>query len=201
MTRQNRVTPFGDIVAYPERGTFIGNRGILHDQHGQLTARRWTTHAWITCRLEFKERHREIMSPGTWTELFFLDEATALAAGHRPCGECRREDYKRFKACWLAGNGGSAISIREIDRQIHAERVTRQRTKVTYQAAIESLPDGTFISLDAAPYLLWQDDLWRWTPGGYTDRLPKMCSADVTVLTPESIVNALKAGYKPLGYL
>jgi len=95
---QNRVTPFGDIVATPARGAWMGNRGVLHGSDRTLSRRRWTTRAWITCRLEFKDRHRRVMTPGRYTELFFLDEATALAAGHRPCGECRRHDFDRFRA-------------------------------------------------------------------------------------------------------
>jgi hypothetical protein len=195
-TLQNRVTPFGEIVAVPERGTFTGNRGILHDDQRRLTSRRWTTHAWIVCLLEFKDRHREVMTPGTWTELFFLDEATALAAGHRPCGECRRADYARFKACWIAGN--HAATIQQIDRQLHAERVApRTHAKVTYEAEINNLPDSVMIALNGDAYLIWRGDLLKWSPGGYHERIAQPNAGTVTVLTPRSTVNAIRAGYVP----
>lgn len=194
---QNRVTPFGEIVAVPERGTFTGNRGVLHDDQRRLTRRRWTAQAWIICQLQFKGRHRQVMTPGTWTELFFLDEATALGAGHRPCGECRREAYRRFKACWIAGNG--AASIHEIDRALHRERVKpRTHAKITYEARIESLPDGAFITLDGAAYLIWQGALRRWSFGGYGEPRPIPVGQAATVLTPRSTVAALVAGYVPL---
>lgn len=194
---QNRVSPFGDIVAVPERGTFTGNRGILHDDQRLLTRRRWSTQAWIICLLEFKGRHRAVMSPGTWTELFFLDEVTALAAGHRPCGECRREAYQRFKACWIVGNG--AASIDEIDRRLHRERVEpRTHVKITYQAPLESLPDGAFVAIDGAAHLLWRGVLWRWSFGGYSDPQPVSSDRLVTVLTPRSTVAALTRGYTPI---
>src|SRR5919201_3105665 len=127
MPLQNRVDPFGEIIADPARGTWLGNRGILHDTERRIV-RPWQVRRWIVCRLEFRGRHREVMSPRrTWTELFFLDEATALAAGHRPCGECRYEDYRRFKAIWLAANRerglGAAASIAAIDRELHRDRV------------------------------------------------------------------------------
>lgn len=212
MPRQNRVNPYGEIIACPERGMFTGNRGILVDEHGQMTNRRWTTHAWIACVLEYKGVRRKIMTPGTWTELFFLDEATALAAGHRPCGACRRADFERFKTLWQVGNHQTVTSIKELDRVLHAERVNRKREKVTYTAALDSLPDGTMIELNdaalqipvgathasPAPYLIWQDALWRWSPGGYTESRPKPDNLQVTVLTPRSIVNTLAAGYVPV---
>lgn len=194
---QNRVTPFGEIIATPERGTFTGNRGILHDEARRLTGRRWTTHAWIICLLDFKGRQRTVMSPGTWTELFFLDEATALAAGHRPCGECRRADYQRFKACWIAGNG--TATIHELDERLHRERVAPYgRAKVTFQAQIGALPDGVMIALDGAAYLVWRDALWRWSAGGYSDPQPKPVDQAAAVLTPYSTVNAIRAGYVPV---
>jgi len=196
MPLQNRVTPFGEIVISPARGTFMGNRGILHTDNQQLTNRRWTTYAWIICVLNFKGRRRQPMSPRTYTELFFLDEATALAAGHRPCGECRRADYKQFEAYWIAGN--NVATIGEIDRVLHNERVdARTRTKVTFQANIDSLADGTFITLDGAPYLIWDQGLWHWTPDGYQPCQTKPRNRIVTVLTPRSTVNALTAGYIP----
>lgn len=192
---QNRVTPFGEIVAVPERGAWTGNRGILHDDQGRLR-RRWTTPAWIICQLEFKGRHREVMTPGTWTELFFLDEATALAAGHRPCGECRRADYARFKAAWIAGN--HAATIHEINQTLHHERVEpRTHAKITYQAPLDALPDGVLIALAESAYLWWGGRLRAWSPGGYGDPLPTVPDRPVSVLTPRSIVAAIRAGYVP----
>lgn len=176
----------------------MGNRGILHDEHRQLTSRRWASNVWITCRLEFKGWKRQVMSPGSYTELFFLDEATALSAGHRPCAECRREDYNRFKACWQLGNPHIAVrTIKDIDRQLHQERIGTGRQKRTYQAVINTLPNGTFIALDGQAYLVWDQDLLLWSPNGYHQRLSRMDDTEVTVLTPPSIVNALRAGYIP----
>ncbi len=196
MPLQNRVTPFGEIVAVPERGTFTGNRGILHDDQRRLTKRRWTTYAWITCVLNFKDRHREVMSKGTWTELFFLDEATALAAGHRPCGECRRADYARFKAAWIAGNREATLP--EIDRQLHSERVdSRTHAKVTFETEIDGLPDGVMVAVNGAAWLIWRGDLLKWSAGGYQERMVKPNEGMVTVLTPRSTVNAIRAGYEP----
>ncbi len=193
---QNRVTPFGEIVAMPERGAWTGNRGILHDDRRRLTQRRWTTQAWIICRLEFKGRHRAIMSPGTWTELFFLDEATALAAGHRPCGECRRADYAHFKACWIAGN--HPATIHEIDRALHHERVAaRTHAKITYPTHLDTLPDGVMVALGESAYLCWGGRLRAWSPGGYGDPLSVAGDQIVTVLTPRSTVAAIRAGYVP----
>lgn len=198
MPYQNRVTPFGDIVAYPERGLFMGNRGILHNDHRQLTNRRWVSNLWIICVLEFKERQRQVMTPGTYTELFFLDEATALSAGHRPCAECRRAAYNHFKACWQMGNPDIPVRIaKDIDRQLHQERLNSKRQKRTFQAPLNGLPNGTFIDRDGQAYLVWNDRLLLWSPSGYHDHLPRTSEESVTVLTPLSIVNALAAGYVP----
>lgn len=198
MPYQNRVTPFGEIVVYPERGTFTGNRGILHNDQKQLTNRRWTSNLWITCLLEFKGRKRQMMSPGTYTELFFLDEATALSAGHRPCGECRRADFNRFKACWQTGNPDIPVrTVKDIDRQLHQERLGPKRQKRTFQAPLDGLPNGTFINRDGQAYLIWDDHLSLWSPAGYQEHLPRTGAEIVTVLTPLSIVNALAAGYVP----
>ena len=202
MPHRNRVTPFGDIVAYPERGTFTGNRGILHDESGQLTNRRWTTQSWITCLLEFKGRQRTILSPHTWTELFFLDEATALAAGHRPCGECRRADFTRFVGLWRTANApfyGANLSLREIDRIMHRERIMpRTRQKVTYDDNLDNLPTGAFVTLkgDNRAFLVLDEVLAAWSPDGYTTRLNRPHGIAVTVLTPLSTVRTLAAGYE-----
>jgi hypothetical protein len=206
MPRQNRVTPYGEIISTSARGTFMGNRGgCLHDDGGRLGLARWRSPQWITCLLEFRGRRRTVMTPRRYTELFFLDEATALAAGHRPCAECRREAFNEFKRAWLQANPrlghGARIKAPELDRRLHAERVTRRREKVTHQAAIEALPDGVFILLPDAPeaaFLLWQGNLHRWSPAGYTGRRPRAgIVGQVDVLTPLSTVNAIAAGYTP----
>lgn len=203
MPYQNRVTPFSQIVTYPERGAWMGNRGCLHNDHQQLTRRRWTTLAWIICRLDFKGRRRPIMALGKYTELFFLDEATALAAGHRPCGECRREDYKRFKALWLQANGSllgeAPPTIANIDRIIHQERVDRDSKQCTHTSVIDLLPNGAFITLDDphTAYLVWDDMLCAWSPAGYRPLINRPKDRIVTVLTPASYIATLFAGYVP----
>ena len=124
MPLQNRVTPFGDIVATAERGMFTGNRGIIHDPLTKtLLNKRWSNPAWLICLCDFRGRRREVMATRSWTELFFLDEATALAAGHRPCFYCRREDANRFRAAWEEGNGVTGAKASEIDKMLHAERL------------------------------------------------------------------------------
>ncbi|HKI98105.1 MAG TPA: hypothetical protein VKB51_06480 [bacterium] len=203
MPRPNRVTPRSELIAVPARGTLMGNRGVLHDAHGRLTGRRWTTRAWVTCRLSFKGRHRPVMVPGRYTELFFLDEATALAAGHRPCGECRREDYRRFKALWLAAAGlAPEAPLASLDRRLHAERTTRGPRGQTHRAALDAIPDGTLVALDDAGA---RDDAWlvlggallRWTPQGYAEHRARPAGATVDVLTPPTTVRVLALGYRP----
>ncbi len=206
MPRQNRVTPHGEIISAPARGTLMGNRGgCMHDDSGGLGVVRWRSRQWITCLLEFRGRKRTVMTPNRYTELFFLDEATSLAAGHRPCAECRWRAFNEFKIAWLQGNRPSEqevqVKVAELDRQLHAERVTRRREKVTYQAAIEALPDGVFVVLPDTPeaaFLLWRGGLHRWSPAGYVERMPRAGSSyPVDVLTPRSTVNAITAGYAP----
>src|SRR5215212_206442 len=153
MPLQNRVTPFGEIVAVAERGTMLGNRGILHDPDGRVV-RRWAGQAWICCLLEFRGRRDPVMAPGHYTRLFFLDEPTALAAGHRPCAYCRRADYLAFREAWATGNAnlglGPAPRAADIDRVLHAERLRPDRTKRTYPASLANLPDGVMVTLSAA---------------------------------------------------
>jgi hypothetical protein len=206
MPLQNRVTPFGEIVALPQRGTLLGNRGgCFHTHQKTLTRRRWVSRRWIACVLQFKGRRREVMADGRYTELFFLDEATALAAGHRPCRECRRVDHERFKQAWLRGNASlgltAASSIDEVDRVLHAERVRTDGSKVTFRVRLGDLPDGVLVVQDRAPETAWvvaEGSLWRWTPGGYADWLPLDPTAEAVVLTPRSTVSAIAAGYRPL---
>ena len=203
MPRQNRVTPRSEPIAVPARGTLLGNRGVLHDAQGRLGRRRWTTWAWVTCLLEFKGRRRPLMAPGRYTELFFLDEATALAAGHRPCGECRRPDYRRFKALWLAAAGLAADApIAALDRLLHAERTRRGAAGETHRAPLAHLPDGCLVALVGADS---QEDAWlvlgrhllRWTPNGYAERRTRPHAGSVAVLTPPTTVRVLAAGYRP----
>jgi hypothetical protein len=204
--RQNRVTPTGAFVATSARGTFMGNRGCIHNANQQIQ-RRWKAgyFAWITCVLDFKGRKRTLMQPGRYTELFFLDEATAFSAGHRPCGECRREDYQRFMQCWHLANDaiyGSGLARMEIDRILHQERVdTQTGMQLTYSAPLAKLPNGTFIAgIDNTPFLVWGEMLYAWSPSGYTSAISKLSieATEVTVLTPKSIVAALRVGYVSL---
>jgi hypothetical protein len=178
---QNRVTPLGDLIAHPARGTVYGNRGCLHDAHGRIR-RRFATKRWIACRLAFKGWHRApLMQPGRFTELFFLDEATAFAAGHRPCALCRRDDYDRFLA--LAG----ATRADEIDERLHVERTGPYR-----EVSFAELPDGVFVLRGGEPWLVRGAGLLRWAPAGYTDRVSRPRNGEATVVTPPSLVGVLR---------
>ena len=196
MPHRNRVTPLGEIVAVPERGTLMGNRGVLHDEAGTIR-REWQVRRWIACRLEFRGRHRELLQPRRWTELFFLDEATALAAGHRPCAECRNADFRRFQRCWAAAHPGAAISAGAIDRVLHADRLTPDRRKRTFTAPRGELPTGTMVLVDGAPQLVLHERLCAWTPKGYAETRPARPREALTVLTPASAVATIAAGYDP----
>jgi hypothetical protein len=203
MSLQNRVTPTGDIIADPARGLFIGNRGILHDEDRRLGRARWRHKHWIVCVLEFGGRRRRVMAPRRYTELFFLDEAVALAAGHRPCAECRRARFHAFLTAWAngAGHAGAMPKAAELDDILHAARVDpRRRRKVTWQARLADLPDGTFICVgdgDNMPRLVLGDALPGWTPAGYRDAVKRTGAPVVTVLTPRPTVSALAGGYMP----
>jgi hypothetical protein len=196
MPLQNRVRPTGDIVADPARGTLTGNRGILHDAHRTLGIRGWTHPHWISCSLEWKGTRRTPMTPGTWTELFFLDEAVAMAAGHRPCALCRRPAFRAFQAAWARGTGLPADAP-AMDRALHAARVTRDRRQVRHNAALPSLPEGTFILWGGQPHLVRGDHLHPYAPAAYLSPLPRP-EGIVTVLTPAPMVATLAAGYPPL---
>ena len=204
MPLQNRVTPFGEIVAVPARGTFMGNRGRIHNEHRVLKKRHWDRKAWITCLLEFKGWHRQVMAPSTYTELFFLDEATAFAAGHRPCAECRRGDAMRFKNLWLETNGallqGKSGTLSNMDAIFHAERIDQDGAQRDWEARICELPNGVMVLADDAreAFLLQQDYLYRWSPAGYVDRRSIPSEQEVTVLTPPSVTRVLAAGYSPV---
>jgi len=199
MSRQNRVTPLGEIIATPARGTLMGNRGCLHDVN-QRVIRSSARPQWITCALKFKSIQRTLMSPGEYTELFFLDEATALAAGHRPCGECRRERLRAFQSAWatgVAGAPGSRILVDVIDTVLKNERHLRSGSRSTFRSVLGDLPDGAMLVRSSLPLLKWQGRLYRWSPGGYTgsEQLDPDSYADV--LTPPSTMKVLQAGYVP----
>ncbi len=201
MPKQNRVTPTGDIIATPARGTLLGNRGHLHDDQQRLR-RTYQLQRWIICVLQFKGRHRTVMTPGQYTELFFLDEATALAAGHRPCAECQRDRFNEFRSIWASANSDLAGSAKPlattIDAVLHPERIDADGRKVTYSDRLAALPAGTFVQLaaDATPWLVLADRLLAWSPFGYTHNRSVPKETSVTVLTPRSIVRALAAGYR-----
>jgi hypothetical protein len=187
---QNRVTPLSDLVAVRARGLVYGNRGCLHDAAGGIR-RRYAVRRWISCRLEFRGWHREpLLQPGKFTELFFLDEATAFAAGHRPCALCRREDYVRFCERWLelhpTQRGADAM-----DEQLHVERLTfDRRAQRHHPGRVEELPDGAFVLEDAEPWLVLGRELLRWTPAGYTERRART-DGPARVVTPLSLVAVL----------
>jgi hypothetical protein len=194
---QNRVTPFGEIVAIPQRGTLMGNRGIIHDPGSRtLLARRWTTKSWIVCVCDFKGRRRSVMGGRSWTELFFLDEATALAAGHRPCFECRRRDAVAFRAAWAAGNGVAAPRAAEIDDTLHRERLAgREKRLHEIPAPIDELPDGIMLASGGESYIVLGGEAFRWSPAGYGESASAL--PDARLLTPPSTVRARAAGYRP----
>ncbi|MAZ19151.1 MAG: hypothetical protein CL535_22860 [Ahrensia sp.] len=197
MPLQNRVTPFGEIVAHPARGLFMGNRGILHISGRRLhPTRRWTHKTWICCLCEFKGRHRPVMTPGRYTELFFLDEAAALAAGHRPCFECRRADAKRFAAAWAQGNGGPLPSARDMDAVLHAERLDGKDKRLhRLTASPGALPDGAMVAADDRAWLVLDGRFLPWSFEGYGAAAGE--PAGLSLLTPPSIIRALVAGYRP----
>ena len=195
MPLQNRVLPTGEIVAIPARGMFVGNRGIIHDPATRtLLRRRWSTDAWITCVLEFRDRRRKVMERRSWTELFFLDEATSFAAGHRPCFYCRREDANRFRAAWEKGNRTGEVLAPEMDKVLHRERLASGKRLHPLPKSIEKLPDGSMVRAGAETYLIAQGKALLWSPSGY--RAVKGVIGDAKLLTPPSTVRALAAGYR-----
>jgi hypothetical protein len=183
MSLRNRVTPLGELIETPERGLVYGNRGRLHDDHKEIR-RQWQVKRWISCRLEFRGRHRVggPMPPGRYTGLFFLDDATALAAGHRPCAECRNGDYRSFLALTVAR------SADELDNRLHAERGR------FHHRALDDLPDGAFVLFQDEPWLIFGSELLRWAPGGYDKRVPRF-SGRADVITPPTSVQVLASGW------
>ncbi len=197
MALQNRVTPFGDIVAIPERGMFTGNRGIIHDPDTRtLLRRRWASKAWIVCLCAYKGVRRAVMARRSWTELFFLDEATALAAGHRPCFYCRRAAAEAFRAAWAAGNRVDPPRAAAMDAVLHGERLDRRAKRLhPLPLPAAALPDGTIVASGGNALLIVGGRALRWSPGGYRAAGPGP-SPD-RMVTPPSIVAALAAGYRP----
>ena len=195
MPLQNRVLPTGEIVAIPDRGMFVGNRGIVHNPATKtLLRKRWSTDAWLTCVLEFRGRRRKVMQRQSWTELFFLDEATAFAAGHRPCFYCRREDANRFRAAWERGNRMSEVLAPDMDAVLHRERFASARKLHPLPMKIEKLPDGAMVQAGEESFLIARGRPLLWSPSGY--RAVKGAIGDAKLLTPPSTVRAFAAGYR-----
>ena len=195
MPHQNRVTPFGELIATPERGTLYGNRGCLVDREGKI-ARPFKEIRWITCVLDFKGRRHPMMAPGRYTGLFFLDEATALAAGHRPCAECQRERFEMFRSSWAKANPEHAQSAKPlapvIDTVLHRERMGA----ANYRDSIKGLPNGVFVAENETDaYLIQDGKALRWAPGGYISAEQKEFGFPLRILTPASIVRMLADGY------
>ena len=198
MHLQNRVTPTGDIVSTPQRGLFTGNRGIIHDPATKtLLNRRWSSKAWITCVCEFRGRRRDVMGKRSWTELFFLDEATAFAAGHRPCFYCRRDDANRFRAAWERGNGVANVRAPEIDTVLHRERLDGRNKRLhVLPMPLDALPDGAIVQAGGESYLIAWGRALLWSWDGYREIRDAL--RDASLLTPPSTLRALRAGYRPL---
>ena len=195
MALRNRVTPFSELVADPGRGLVYGNRGCLHDADGEIR-RRYAVKRWIGCRLEFRGWKRtRLLQPGKFTELFFLDEATAFAAGHRPCALCRYEDNQRFVTIWHKLHPDDEGGADALDARLHEERVDPgTRGQRRHEARFETLPDGAFVVVDDAAMLVHGDALRRWTPGGYTTAIQRP-RGSAAMLTPPSLVEVLRAGW------
>ena len=190
------MTPRGEVIAHPARGLVYGNRGCLHDAQGRIR-RRYAGKRWIACRLAFRGWHRSpLMQPGRFTELFFLDEATAFAAGHRPCALCRREDYDRFLALWRASHPGAG-GADAVDAQLHRERVdATTRGQQLHTAELDELPDGAFVLDRDAPHLVLGRSLLPWTPAGYAAPRPQPSRGRVALLTPPSLLTVLRASWR-----
>jgi hypothetical protein len=196
--RQNRVNPLGELIATPERGLVYGNRGCLHDDSGRIT-RRYNGRRWISCQLQFKDwRRGPLLQPGKFTELFFLDEATAFAAGHRPCALCRRADHNRFVEIWQTLHPGPS-GADAIDTQLHDERIDPDtRAQRHHDALLDDLPDGTFVLHEGAPHLVLGDSLLLWSAAGYVSRNPRLTGVDARVITPPSLVALLRTNWQSL---
>ena len=198
MPLQNRVNPLGDIVADPHRGMFTGNRGIIHDPATRtLLNKRWSGPAWLVCLCEFRGRRRDVMSRQSWTELFFLDEATAFAAGHRPCFYCRREEARRFQAAWEKGNGISGVRAKDIDAVLHRERLDRGRKRLhLLTLPVGELPDGAMVQAGDQNYLILGGRALLWSFAGYREANAGLTEA--VLITPPSTIRTLAAGFRPV---
>ncbi len=198
MPLQNRVLPTGEIVAIPDRGTLTGNRGIIHRRDQTLGTARWSHHAWICCTLDWQGRKRQVMTGRNWTELFFLDEAVALAAGHRPCGYCRRDAYASFVTAWT-NQTGARPKAPEMDKVLHAARIMPgTRAQLRHRTRIDALPTGAMIWHGGSAHLVLEDRLLCYGPDGYGAMISRPKSGSAAVLTPEPIINVLREGYTPL---
>jgi hypothetical protein len=194
MPRTNRVDPFGNLHAVPQRGTLLGNRGNLHNPDGTIV-RRFMRKAGVACELSYNDRKRTVMAPGQYTELFFLDEATAFAAGHRPCGTCRKAALADFKQCWRRAKGlgeDAPVDLKDLDEVLH-----RERTVGVWPAVLETLPDGAMVQIDrdGGPNLWWRGRLLAWSFEGYRPAVRRPTEAQVLVITPRCLVDVLRAGY------
>ena len=197
MPLQNRVTPLGELVADPARGLLYGNRGCLHDEAGRIR-RRYNGKRWIGCRLEFRGwLRRPLLQPGRFTELFFLDEATAFAAGHRPCALCRRADYDRFGEIWRTFTPDRSERTRSTRSCTRSASIPARVRICSMTRRSTSFPDGAFVMREDAPHLVLGSELLRWTPAGYTERSPRPTRARAVLVTPPSLVAVLRAGWKP----
>lgn len=191
---RNRVTPRGDIIAVAGRGTWMGNRGRLHEGRGSRdVVHNHQSKAWITCVLEFKGRRAPQWAPNHYTQLFFLDEAVAFAAGHRPCAECRRNAYNAYRRAWCETHGGTTPYAKDMDSRLHRERTDRSQNSLPWRI----LPDGAFIATDDGPTIVVGDHLsvWDEADNAYRRRLPRPAAGSASVLTPLSTVAVLRAGY------
>ena len=198
MPLQNRVDPFGNLHAVSSRGSLMGNRGILHDDDINVL-RKHAHQNWVTCALEFKGRTRTLMQPNRYTELFFLDEATAFAAGHRPCAECRRARYNEFMTAWRSVHGEiepGRSRPQTVDRMLHQHRIARGGKKVTFAAHTSELPDGTIFEFEGQPILVWKAKQFDWTFDSYRERNDAV-NGQVNVLTPLPIVEVFRTGFIP----
>jgi hypothetical protein len=196
MPMRNRVTPLGDVVAVPLRGSWLGNRGILHE--GTQVVRFHRSPLWIICELRFKDWRAPRWEPHRYTALFFHDEAVALAAGHRPCALCRRGSYNEFRRAWAGARGGDVPLAKELDRQLHGERIVRgTHRRRLHPMGWTGLPAGTFVLVDGAPALVGPDSVVPWTTDGYGAPRRRPAGGAADVITPPSTVDALANGYRP----
>ncbi len=197
MPLQNRVDPYGDIRFSAHRGAFTGNRGVIHNENQEIV-KPFRVKRWIICLLKYKNYKRKVMTPNRWTELFFLDEATALAAGHRPCTFCQRHRSIAFREIWVAANQAffelSDIKVDAIDNILHQERINPEKPVLQ----IDELPDGVFVEFDGKPYLIFEGKLFEWSFGGYLSSQEKPSKILVKLLTPPSTARALQNGFQAI---